>query len=49
MVKCEKCNHDCHCLNQEHIGEYKDICPCDDCECKDRANDVSYENEIKHD
>ena len=33
----------------EHIDEYKDICPCDDCECKDRANDVSYENEIKYD
>ena len=31
---CKKCHHECHCGGREHIDEYADICPCNDCDCK---------------
>ncbi len=34
MSKCKDCNHDCHCEKGNHIDEYLDYCPCDNCECK---------------
>ena len=33
VKKCTNCNHECHC-NKEHIDEYLDICPCDNCNCQ---------------
>ena len=30
---CKNCNHECHCEG-EHIDEYLDYCPCDNCECQ---------------
>ena len=50
--ECKKCGHECHC-NEEHKE-----CNCESCECnkedkrtymfhKDRAQDISFENEIK--
>ncbi len=39
MSKCKDCNHDCHCEKGNHIDEYLDYCPCDNCECKEKDND----------
>jgi len=39
---CTKCNHLCHCIEADH-----EECKCEGCECKeakDRAKDLSYEN-----
>jgi len=32
-MKCKKCNHDCHCVEDLHADEYG-VCTCDKCECK---------------
>ena len=42
VKKCTNCNHECHC-NKEHIDEYLDICPCDNCNCKTKKE---YENKL---
>ena len=44
MTKCSKCNHDCHCNGDLHADEYG-TCACENCECKSKAEDLSYENE----
>ena len=36
---CKKCNHLCHCIEADHEG-----CKCDGCECNQRSEDASYEN-----
>jgi hypothetical protein len=48
MSKCSKCCHDCHCDGDLHADEYG-ICTCENCECKSKAEDKSYEDEIKYD
>ena len=35
MKICKNCNHECHCEG-EHIDEYLDYCPCDNCECQSK-------------
>jgi len=44
MNKCKSCNHDCHCGGKEHIDEYLDVCQCGNCDCHEKAQDLSYEN-----
>jgi len=44
MNKCKRCNHDCHCGGKEHIDEYLDVCQCGNCDCHEKAQDLSYEN-----
>ncbi len=48
MSKCSKCCHDCHCDGDLHADEYG-ICTCENCECKSKAEDKSYEDEVKYD
>ena len=48
MSKCSNCQHDCHCDGYLHANEYG-ICTCENCECKSKAEDKSYEDEIKYD
>ena len=50
MNKCSECHCKCHC-NEELHGHYYDgdLCACDNCECKQRAEDLSYEDETKYD
>ena len=43
MNKCSKCNHDCHCNGDLHADVYG-TCACENCECKSKAEDLSYEN-----
>ena len=47
MNKCEKCHHDCHCVNELHSDEYG-VCACEYCDCKDKQTDLTYEDEVKH-
>ena len=50
MTKCSKCHCDCHCNEELHGHHYDgDLCACDNCECKQRAEDLSYEDETKYD
>ncbi len=45
MTKCEKCHCNCHCNDPLHAHHYDgDLCTCDDCKCKSKAEDLSYEN-----
>jgi hypothetical protein len=48
MSKCSNCRHDCHCDGDLHADEYG-ICTCENCECKSKAEDKSYEDEIEYD
>ena len=48
MTKCKNCQHDCHCDGDLHADEYG-TCACDNCKCKQRAEDLSYEDETKYD
>ena len=42
---CDKCHCDCHCGEPLHSNHYdKDLCTCDTCTCKNRAEDASFEN-----
>ena len=46
MSKCGKCHCDCHCGEDLHAHHYDgNICTCNKCECKSKAEDKSYENE----
>ena len=54
MAECKKCFHECHCNQENHIDEYKDICACSDCDCKktykyekEHGTDITYENEVR--
>ena len=50
MSKCEKCHCDCHCNEALHGHHYDgDLCTCETCKCKQRAEDLSYEDETKYD
>jgi len=50
MSKCEKCHCDCHCDESLHGHHYDgDLCTCENCKCKQKAEDLSYEDEIKYD
>ena len=50
MSKCNKCNHDCHCVMELHSHHYDgDLCTCENCKCKSKAEDKSYEDEVKYD
>lgn len=31
-VKCKKCNHPCHCIDDLHSDEYG-LCTCKECKC----------------
>ncbi len=45
MNKCIKCNHPCHCVEDKKLHTYiYGVCNCELCDCKDRAEDQSYEN-----
>tara|TARA_R100000750_G_C2251117_1_gene60115 strand:- start:271 stop:465 length:195 start_codon:yes stop_codon:yes gene_type:complete len=45
MNKCIKCNHPCHCAEDKKLHTYiYGVCNCELCDCKDRAEDQSYEN-----
>ena len=46
MVKCFYCNHDCHCNKEEHTDEYSDICTYENCNCKNKDEDKTWENEV---
>ena len=48
MSKCNKCNHDCHCVMELHSDEYG-ICTCEHCECTVRDEDKTWENEVEYD
>ena len=48
MSKCSNCHHDCHCDGDLHADEYG-VCTCENCECKSKAEDTSYEDEVKYD
>ena len=43
MNTCRSCNHDCHCNTGNHIDEYLDYCPCQDCDCGQNEEDKTYE------
>jgi hypothetical protein len=45
--KCTNCHHDCHCKDGLHADEYG-LCTCEFCNCKSKADDKTYENEIKN-
>lgn len=45
--KCTNCHHDCHCKDDLHADEYG-LCTCEFCNCKSKADDKTYENEIKN-
>ena len=48
MSKCKNCHCDCHCNGDLHADDYG-VCTCDDCECKQKSEDRSYEDEVKYD
>ncbi len=35
MRKCRDCNHNCHCVEAEHVDEYCGLCECKKCRCKE--------------
>ena len=45
--ECSKCHHECHCGGQFHTDEHG-MCPCEECDCRNKADDKTYENEIKN-
>ena len=46
MSKCEECHCNCHCNDPLHAHHYDgDLCTRDDCKCKSKSEDKSYENE----
>ena len=47
VAKCDICHHDCHCKDGLHADEYG-LCTCEFCNCKSKADDKTYENEIKN-
>ena len=48
MSKSSNCHHGCHCDGDLHADEYG-VCTCENCECKSKAEDKSYEDEVKYD
>ena len=50
MNKCAKCHCNCHCSEDLHAHHYDgDLCTCENCQCHQRAEDLSYEDETKYD
>jgi hypothetical protein len=43
---CKNCNHTCHCFGDSHIDEYMDYCPCNKCNCGQKEEDKTYENQV---
>ena len=42
---CDKCHCNCHCGEPLHSHNFDgDLCTCDTCNCKNRAEDLSFEN-----
>ena len=41
---CDKCHCNCHCEEPLHSHLDGDLCTCDTCTCKNRAEDKSFEN-----
>lgn len=45
--KCTNCHHDCHCKEELHADEYG-LCTCEYCNCKTKADDKTWENEVEY-
>ena len=43
---CKSCNHTCHCFGDSHIDEYMDSCHCNKCNCGQKEEDKTYENQV---
>ena len=48
MSKCKNCYCDCHCNGDLHADDYG-VWTCENCECKSKVEDKSYEDEVKYD
>ena len=47
MTKCNDCHSDCHCSEELHSHHYDgDLCTCENCKCKSKAEDKSYEDDL---
>ena len=45
--KCTNCHHDCHCEEELHADEYG-VCTCEYCNCKTKADNKTWENEVEY-